>query len=191
MMPGVDGLGFTAALIDSLSWPLAAVAIAFMFRRQVRDLISARGLTRVKAGPFEAEWSTAQAVVPSQIRAHVPPDSDRGGVNRESAAVSPRSTILARYDSLIQRLKQEVASREPNLKPHISNATLINLALERGIISDKTERALVGATVMRNLAAHSGQELTEARAAEFLAITDATEYAMVHDFARLGPDAET
>lgn len=69
--PDMTGLEFVSALIRSwvdllsaLAWPLAGVAIAFIFRRGIHGLL--QGLTSLKMGPFDAnfrqELDEAQAI---------------------------------------------------------------------------------------------------------------------------------
>jgi hypothetical protein len=52
------------------------------------------------------------------------------------------------------------------------------VAREAGAISEETRRAIEGLAILRNLAAHAGQPLSEEKAAEFVAIAEGVQYAL-------------
>jgi hypothetical protein len=62
---------------------------------------------------------------------------------------------------------------------------MAELAQQRGLISDETLAAIVGMSVLRNLAAHSRDEIGLIRALDYLALADAAMYAL-----RAKPPAE-
>jgi hypothetical protein len=173
----VNWLAFIASLVASLAWPAAAVTVAVVFRREIRDLLSRRGLHRVKAGPFEAEWNLAEQHVPRNLRV-VAQTREPNSVESASAAISPRSAILERHDELVARLSEAVTDRLGVLPEDQSVSELIDLAHREGVINASTKDALVGLSVMRNLAAHGPDGVDAEKANEFLVLADAVEYAV-------------
>lgn len=170
---------FIASLIDSLAWPLALVIVALIFRPQIVDLLS-KGLTRMKAGPFEAEWTRAEQRIPNAIRAKTAPRTP-DSVSRETADVSPRAAILTRFDEVIEQLADAVTERLGDQPDGQSAGELIDVAQSAGMIDAGTKQALVGINVMRNLTAHGPErEIDAEKVVEFMALADATEYAMNH-----------
>lgn len=55
-VPGVDWRQFSAAVLQTLAWPVTVLAMAVMFRAKLNELLSDR-LRKFKAGPVEAEWA--------------------------------------------------------------------------------------------------------------------------------------
>lgn len=53
----MDQLTFISNLVDSLAWPVVALALGLVFRRKLIDLILS--LRKLKAGPVEAEFELA------------------------------------------------------------------------------------------------------------------------------------
>lgn len=174
----MDWLEFVSSLVASLAWPGAVVAVAVVFRRQIRDLLSS-GLHRVKAGPFEAEWNLAEQRVPTSLRVAAK-QHDADSVEAASAAISPRSAILARHGELVARLGAAVTGKLGPQPADQSLGELIDVAETEGLIDAKTKDALVGLSVMRNLAAHDAGDVDSEKASEFMALADAVEYAMNH-----------
>ncbi len=172
----MDWLNFIASLVASLAWPLTAVVVAVMFRRAILQLLST-GLRRLKAGPFEAEWSLAESKVPSGLRlaAHT---SSLDLVEAETARISPQTAVLERYNELISLLADQVTKASGQQPEGQSVGDLIEMAAEAGVINASTKQALLGVSVMRNLAAHGGHDMDEEKAAQFVVMADAVEFAM-------------
>jgi hypothetical protein len=174
----MDWQEFVASLVASLAWPAAVVGVALVFRRQIRDLLST-GLHRVKAGPFEAEWQRAEQQVPRSLRLAAR-DREPDSVESAGATISPRTAVLARHAELVSRLGSAVTAKLGPQPEGQSLGELIDVAEHDGLIDSKTKDALIGLSVMRNLAAHGPNDVTPARASEFMALADAAEYAMEH-----------
>jgi hypothetical protein len=172
-----------AEFISSISWPLAALIIALLFRRPLSDALrSASGA--LSAGPFRLEWKRrAEAVEADLGRA---PSISRGEIGGaagrldEVAEVSPTGAIVEAFGqieaALRSLLEQEGAE---DLDRPWSVRRLAEVARERGLITPETEDAIEGLSVMRNLAAHGGQEdLSPQRAHEFVALSQGVLYAI-------------
>lgn len=180
----MDWREFVASLVESLAWPGAVAVVALLFRKQIVTLLST-GLHRVKAGPIEVEWSRAERQVPASVREAArnhAPDS----LEAASASISPRVAILTRHGDLMKRLGNAVTQKLGEQPPEQTTGELIGLAEENELIDATTREALVGITVMSNLAAHEPHEMAEERAREFMALADAVEYAMTHRLKRGG-----
>lgn len=178
MVTGMDWREFVAALVSSLAWPGAVFAVALVFRSQIVQLLST-GLQRVKAGPFEAEWNLAEQRVPASLRVTTK-GQPTSSADAEAAAISPRSAILERHSELVARLTEVVAPKLGKQPEGQSLGDLAHVAEREGLIDPKTNGAFVGLTAMRNLAAHGPGDIDAAKASEFIAIADATEYAILH-----------
>lgn len=60
----MDGLTFIAEMIKALAWPLAMVAIALIFRRQLRTLLTR--MSKGRLGPAEFEFEQELRVLAAQ-----------------------------------------------------------------------------------------------------------------------------
>lgn len=62
----MDGLTFIAEMIKALAWPLAMVAIALIFRRQLRTLLTRMSKGRLGPAEFEFEFEQELRVLAAQ-----------------------------------------------------------------------------------------------------------------------------
>lgn len=90
----MDILAFIAEIVKASAWPLAAVTLALIFRRQVQDL-----LTRVKkgkVGPAEFEFEQAVRALQAEAPAMLPTESKApvGSTEVLRAETEPRSAVL-------------------------------------------------------------------------------------------------
>src|SRR5260221_2281623 len=111
----MNWLGFSAAVVQALAWPIAVLGLAVIFRDEVKGLMSDR-MRRFKAGPLEVEWGQVAA----QIEAQVPP-ADR---NHEPAAESlleelgdmalkyPAAAVQEAYGRIERRLRRMVDAHD-------------------------------------------------------------------------------
>lgn len=172
-----------AEFISSIAWPLAVLAIALLFRRPLSDALrSASGA--LSAGPFRLEWKRrAEAVEADLGRA---PSASKGEIDGaagrfdEIAEVSPTGAIVEAFGqieaSLRSLLEQEGVA---NFDRPWNVRKLAEMAREKDLITAETEDAVEGLSVMRNLAAHGGQEdLSPQRAREFVALSQGVLYAI-------------
>src|ERR1700682_6441172 len=91
----MNGLGFAAAVIQALVWPLSALVIAWIFRRQIKSLMSERP-KRLKAGPLDVEFWEQQIL---RVEAQVEPPPG------PLPSVEPGAN--SSVDSQLERLAQE------------------------------------------------------------------------------------
>lgn len=169
--------------ISSVAWPLAVLAIALLFRRPLSDALrSASGA--LSAGPFRLEWQRRAEEVEADLAR--PSSISRGEIGGaagrldEIAEVSPTGAIVEAFGQIEAVLRSLLEQKGiEDLDRPWSVRRLAEVARERGLITAETENAIEGLSVMRNLAAHGGQEdVSPQRAREFVALTHAVLYAI-------------
>ena len=176
---------FIASLVGSLVWPIAVVAIAVIFRAQIRQLLT-RPVSGVRVGPFEMKWDLERVEVAASVGPQ-PMAPTQSGSKPEPAVVevladtvttSPIGAVLEAHAAIERELRVLVADEIPDSNvSRMSMRQLLRLALDHGIITPETFNAVDGITIMRNLAAH-GQpnEVTPERARDYLTLADAVLY---------------
>jgi hypothetical protein len=98
----MDGLTFIAEMIKALAWPLAAVAIALIFRQQLGALL--RRMSQGRLGPAEVEFEFEQELRVLAAQSCVPAE----GAVAVGAAMMPsagagRQAILGAWRNLQHR----------------------------------------------------------------------------------------
>lgn len=179
----MNTMQFLASLVSSLAWPVAVVVVLTLFRQRITELFDQLP-RRVKAGPFEVEWDRAAAVTATRL---VAPQHERqensGAAPIEDLAdlsplaeAAPRAAVLdaaARVESSLRTLFE---LSDFDVPPSRGIRDLARRAQEAGLIESETARSIEGLSVMRNLAAHTGDEVTPERAREFLTLAEAIMY---------------
>ena len=178
---------FIAAMTKALAWPVAVVAVAVLFREQLRRLLSTGPARRMKAGPIEIEWD--RTVAEAQVELDQPgvppalPASTAGPVSVELVEVAQRSPTAAVMEAhaVIERELRELltANGVPDDQLRAGASGLARLGVQRGAVTEETLRAVEGLSVLRNLAAHGrAGDVTTERAIDYLALADAVLYAI-------------
>ena len=154
----MDLLTFISTLIDSLAWPLAAVTLGLVFRRQVTLLLPF--VRRVKAGPLEAEFerevrelrTTADSAA-SQNPASKPAWQD--GVE-QLAQVNPRSAIMEAWRQTEATLVRAIQSHDSSLSERDLRSTreVLRILGEHGMATPEEAAMLNQMRFLRNQAAH-------------------------------------
>src|SRR4051794_15500957 len=70
----MDRFTFISSLVSSVGWPVAAVALALLFRRSLIARIPS--LTKFKAGSFEAEFAESAPILQASEGEARPSDTD-------------------------------------------------------------------------------------------------------------------
>lgn len=170
-------------MADALAWPAAAVAVALVFRSQIRSLFN-REKGGVSVGPFSVTWDGWERAVRADLAAEdvdAPPStpSPTNGLVDELGPIleiSPGAAIVEAFGRVEYSLQELIGDQAP---PSAVLSNRIRAAQNLGLITDETARAIDGLRVMRNLAAHGRtDELTRDRAVDYLVLTDAVLYAM-------------
>jgi hypothetical protein len=148
----------------------------------VIELLS-RQLSRLKAGPVELEWARAvvevQGEVPParEMRAITPPPANLSDLV-DLAERSPARVILEGYRRVEQTLAGLVDGAGLGVDQPVDARQLARLAARADLISSETVRSVDGVAVLRNLAAHRPDDVTTAKALEYLALVEAVLYSL-------------
>jgi len=119
----MDPLTFVAELAKALSWPVAAVAIALIFREQIRALL--QRIKKGKVGPAEFEFEERVA----ELR-------------RETAEAQPPSTPVEVSPSLVSQALNDPRGAIVSAWLQVEEAAR-DLALSRGLIPPKMAKSAV------------------------------------------------
>jgi len=195
-------------LVIGLAWPVVVLVLVLVFRRQIVKLLS--DARRVKAGPFEIEKERVRADVEAAtaVSESIDPDPADGepsapvnGASRDAetgfimlrpefariAKLSPEAAVTDAYRELERALRTKLAGWPDVFTVNLdrmSGNQLAALAAREGFISEEAAESVRGLSVLRNLSAHGrADELDEAQALDYLALVDATLYALN----KLGP----
>jgi len=181
----VNWLAFVASLVHSLAWPAGVLAVVIVLRKPIGVALG-RGVRRLKAGPVEVEFDQLQAEVreelarsPELAEAQVPA---LGVSLREELAglaeVSPRAAVLEAYQRIEARLAEMLASAGVPPSSAMGGRALARLARKHDLISDETLTAIEGLSVLRDLIAHVGGDISVDRARDYLTLADAALYVL-------------
>jgi hypothetical protein len=73
----VGWMEFVAEMTKALAWPIAVVIAVALFRRQLVGWMTERP-SRIKAGPFEAEWAVTAAATADELEKALPAEPEAG-----------------------------------------------------------------------------------------------------------------
>jgi hypothetical protein len=180
----MSGFEFAAALVGSLAWPIVVLIVAVLFRRQLSALL-ARPLSSLKAGPLEAVWDRQVAEIEAELPGSPSSAPSVGGAAdtdrlREIARAAPVAAVLKAFALVEEQLRQILL--DAGVDAGRGGAMhMARVALEAGLVQPETVKAVEGAAVLRNLAAHGREaDLDEGRALDYLALVDAVSFALGH-----------
>lgn len=150
----MDALTFTVEIFKAAAWPVAALVLALLFRREIKALLGRA--RRGKVGPAEFEFeetvravaSDAKALSPLQISA--PADTRLVLTNTE-----PRAAILQAWVEVEDALNHLASAKAPhaNALPGSTYAAIRQLAHE-GVIGPEYIALLNDLRTLRNQAVH-------------------------------------
>jgi hypothetical protein len=176
----MDTNQFIASLVSSLAWPAAVVCIAFLFRTQLKTLLTER-LRHIEAGPIKADFDRIGSDVHTVLDQAGIPTSTRAATDEltELAQQVPAAAIPQAFARVEHELRDALTAIDEQPSDDADAMVLAHKALERGLISPLTINAIEGIAVMRNLAVHGPpREITVKQAEEYLALVDSVVYAM-------------
>ena len=182
----MDGLTFTASVVQSLAWPSRVVLTVAVLRKPIGAAL--QRLSKAKVGPVEAEFDQELAKVRKELQRAAPRLTEKSGetprpmlslpeeLNRLAEA-SPRAAIREAFARIEARLHELLTDAGVEVGGAQSAVTLARLAQRHGLVSDETLNAIEGLAVMRNLSAHRPTDDVSAdRARDYLALADAVLY---------------
>jgi len=189
----MDCLTFISSLIESVSWPIAAFAIAFLFRAQIRKLIDR--IRKLSVGEnsvdFGEKLDEAEAEAVTVIPAATTPEPKVAPLpdlrTQQLIALAPAAAVLDSW-RVIERKTLKMAEpyysgSSPNRdgKRMLTFRGAVKALFESGVISSSTYTLLLDLQQLRNAAAHD-EDVSTADAFRFTAL--ATEVLRFLD----GPD---
>lgn len=178
-----------SSILTAIAWPAVVAFMFWLLRDQIRSLL--RGpVTRLRIGPFEAEWSRTVEEVKREVKVVSTASGPRGVVDDlwQLAHSDPAAAVLAGHNRLELTLQRRLnVFRDETNTPL---PALVKKARRRNFISASTARAIDGMADLRNLAAHDHEaKVTDADAVEYLKLVEAI-YGEVATWIRpVNPDA--
>ncbi len=154
----MDLLSFIAKLVESLAWPIAAIVLVILFRREIVSL--APYIRRLKAGPLEAEFEREVRELRTAVEAKKPDAAVDQPVWQESAEklaqVSPRSAILEAWRQTELAAIYALRERRPELSDEKVRSTreVLRLLGETGLATPEEVALLNQMRFLRNQAGH-------------------------------------
>lgn len=160
---GLDWLQFWASVIGSAAWPIVAILIAFLFRKQIADRLA--NIRKVSVG--EATVDMADKL--DEIEADVRTDPGLAALNRPEQAplpddrfqrlleLSPAAAILDAWGPIelkLENLGSPYASTLGTAVRSPSTRRVMRLLLEENRITGSFYELLLELSELRNAAAH-------------------------------------
>lgn len=128
---------------------------------------------------LQAEVCEELARSPELAEAKVPaPVGSLSEVLSRLAEVSPGMAVLTSCRQIEDRLTDILDGADALPSDWVRGRKLAKIAWERGLISEEARAAIDGLSVLRDLTAQAGADISADRAREYLALADAVLYAL-------------
>ncbi len=159
----MDWLSFIASIFGSFAWPLAAIIVAFLFRKALNQLLP--GLDRLKYKDLELEFRkdlaeaekalkpTSQPALPSKSTARM---THNQLYFQKLAEASPRAALLEAwlpFEIAASRIGAELGVSKPGRQIQMNQ--LIDGLESEGILNNNEANAIIRLRVIRNNVVHS------------------------------------
>lgn len=154
----MDSLAFIAKLVEALAWPISAIVLVILLRREIAAL--APFIRKLKAGPLEAEFEREVR----ELRSAVETAKNRTSLQQPSwqiateklAQVNPRSAILEAWRQTEAAAIRELRERQPGVSEEQVRSTreVLRLLGETGIATPEEVALLNQMRFLRNQAGH-------------------------------------
>lgn len=186
----MDWLTFISSVVGSLAWPVAAFAIAFIFRKQIALLVDR--IRRMSLGDNSIEFSDRLDKVEAEAEASSPDpiNSSADFLDERTSkliALSPAAAILDAWKPIDQRVTQACMALHEHPSPtHIRRAVFsarIKTLLEAGQITQSTYAVLTDLQRLRNIAVHA-DDVSAADAIRFMSLAKRVELLLTGSDAR-------
>lgn len=152
-------LSFIASVIGSVAWPLTAIAVVLLLRREVVALLPF--LRKLKAGPVEAEFEVEVRELKSAAAAALPvsePKVLEGKARRlfQLAEISPRAAVLEAWQGVEFAARRAVLQHAGSPIPDVSSPLRILRELTQlELVSSEDIALFQDLRGLRNQATHS------------------------------------
>lgn len=180
-------------MTSALAWPVMTGAVLLMFRRELRLWLSERP-TSLKVGPFAAQWGrNASRVAADLVRSGAPLATEPNAAESlaDLLADSPGPPVAPISDALgviTERLRGGLADAGIPAAEHEELRGLVRLGAQNGVLDQATADALMGLSVMGNLALSRPAAVADSEVREFLALADSSLFALNMSLRRRGKD---
>lgn len=175
---------FAASMTSALAWPLIVGGVLLAFRRELRRWLADRP-TAIKMGAFAVEWERRSAQVAVGLaESGVSPSAGpqiEGLVGErltEISRSSPVEAIKAALNALTDRLRTALTEANVQEAEQATLPRLVLLGVQNGVIDPGNADSVNGVAVMANLALAKPEKIGEREVTEFLALADATHFAL-------------
>ena len=179
--------------VDALAWPLAAVVLALLLRRQMGQWLTDARLYRIKAGPVELEWERSIEEVRKDVltiagKRHEE-TSGSAGVDHRIEITDPMSVtdelrpelvnapVVAVHDAferLVERVRKRLVESGWNGDTSRMNPVAVAaLARMKGVIDESAEEVIAKLSALHSLAVHGKIAVSIEEANEFVQLIDA------------------
>ncbi len=156
----MDWPTFVASIVSSIAWPATALAIIWLLRKEILRLLPF--LSRLKAGPIEAEFEREVAEIKSDPALQLPPPAPKSLAGRteqllQLASISPRSAILEAWQGIEFAIRraglQRIGGSPP---PDVSSPLRVVRELSQaGLLSNEDVSLFHDLRGLRNQATHA------------------------------------
>ena len=187
----MDWITFTSKLIGQiLSWPVAVIAVAMLFRKPIAERL--KDVRRIKTKHFEADFgeqldkigaglNEAETALPKPKRPPIIEDAplprSRAELLSELTELMPNAAILESWRNVERTLNFYFENKNIEM-PRSGQSILGHLDYDPNF-PPQLVSAYQELRLLRNRAAHSGENVTAAQAKEFDAIADRLTYALI------------
>jgi hypothetical protein len=149
----MDVLTFVAAIVKALAWPVAAIVIAVLFRKQLRALLER--IRKGKIGPAEFEFEQEVKELVEQTPAPLQLPTPTAAPTVSLATNNPRAAILEawlRVESSAHRLSYYSGSTPPSTSRNTTN--ILRSLGKTGLLSSDDIALFNDLRGLRNQAVH-------------------------------------
>lgn len=173
----MDWLTFISSVVGSIAWPIAAFAIAFLFRSQLRTLLDRIRKLSVgdKSVDFGELLGEAEADVVTALPTAAPEPASLSLPDPRTAqliALSPSAAVVDAWRAVEKDVRDRAHplalnySKTATMRLPLAFRFAARLLLDAGRITSSTFALLLDLQGLRNAAAH-GEEISPAEAIRF------------------------
>lgn len=175
----MDKLTFISKLIESLSWPITTIILAFILKKPIASLL--RRLSKLKHKDwefdFEKELQEAQIEAKNIPIAHIEEDVEINQIidtAKEILTVDPNSAIVFVWSELEIIIRKTLEQTKVPLPKHFSPIRHLDLLVEHEILNKEQLNYLHTLRNLRNNAVHKADnaiEVTKTQALAYLELS--------------------
>jgi hypothetical protein len=183
----MSGLQFIVDFARALAWPVAVVALVVFLRRPIVDILMqlASGLRRLRARESDTEFDRVVSQTKSELTATV----SAGGTSPAALPLllrfavmaddDPASAMAQAFGAVEMALRDLLAAAGKLLPVGTGDPTAVaRFGRDQKLVPESIVRAVDGVVQLRNLAVSDPARATRDHAVQYLALIDATLFAV-------------